>query len=148
MCWYGQTFYGIKIALVFSTTLTQVMSVTESEKTCRIYTKYTCMLYIMYLRFWVSYNNFVSFRRSSSVWRISGKNLNEYHFQGKVIILQTQNSHVDKTGFLRSSHIIMLSVILTYIIQIGGYVLYYKCFLVLSPLALTYITSYPIILWQ
>jgi len=81
--------------------------VTESEKICLIFTNYTCMLYSMYLLFWVSYNNSVSFNRPSSDWCVSGKIFKWISCSEKKLLMKfklwkyDQNLHA---GFLRPSH--------------------------------------------
>jgi len=69
-----------------------------------IYTKHTCMLYIMYLCFWVNYNNSVSFRESFIVWCISGKNFKQISFSGKKLLYTTLTFQIK--GIYRCNYIL------------------------------------------
>jgi len=115
---------------------------TESEKTCLIYTKYTCMHYIMYLLFWVSYNNSISFSRPFRDWYTSGKNFKWtlYVFR-EVIKFQTQKMwSKSKTGFLRPSHI---NYLLLLIKLIASYVaIYYNVYCMYIATACCVVASY------
>jgi len=68
-----------------------------------------CFILHMYLLFWISYNNYVSFSKLSSDWCISGKNFRWISCSEKKLLNFKlwkcgQNLRVDKTSFLRPNH--------------------------------------------